>query len=88
MPPKPLAIAIAILLLVFGAVSMLTPVPGGTVAIAFALVLLICTSERFARAVRNLRVRTPRVNAVMTWLEDRAGQRMGQILRTTRPPLG
>lgn len=88
MPPKPLAIALATVLLLFGAVSMLTPVPGGTITIALGLVLLICTSERFARAVGNLRLRRPRFNAVMTWLEDRSGQRMGDALRTTRPPLG
>ena len=88
MPPKPVAIALATILLLFGTVSMLSPVPGGTFAIALGLVLLICTSKRFARAVGNLRLRMPRLNAVMIWLEDRSGQRMGDALRTTRPPLG
>ena len=87
MPPKAISIALATILLAFGAVSMLTPIPGGTIAIALALMLLICTSPRFARAIGRLRQRLPLLNKAMTWLEDRAGQRMGTVLRTTRPPI-
>ncbi len=53
---KPVAIAFAIVLLLFGAVSMLSPIPGGTAAIAVGFALLICTSKRFARAVGRLRL--------------------------------
>jgi len=86
--PKPVAIAFTIVLLLYGAVSMLRPLPGGTAAIAVGLALLICTSKRFARTVGRLRLHVPRLNTAMAWLENRAGQRLGDALRRAHPPLG
>ena len=85
---KPVAIALATVLLLFGVISMVSPIPGGTVAIALGLALLICTSKKFTRTIGRLRLQFPQLNTAMTWLEGRAGQRLGNTLRRTRPPHG
>lgn len=73
------------ILLFVGLISMVTPIPGGTLAIAVGGGMVICTSEAAARYVRSRRARFQRFNKAMTWIENRMGERLSAPLRSTRP---
>lgn len=73
------------ILLLLGVISMVTPIPGGTLAIAVGGGMIICTSETAKRYIRICRTRYQRFNSIMTWLENRLGERLSAPLRTTRP---
>jgi hypothetical protein len=66
-------------------IFILTPLPGGAMMFAGSLVLLICTSEWAANKLRMLRARFKLLNKGIVWLEDKMGEKLGGILRTTRP---
>ncbi len=83
---KYLLIALACGLLLLGLLFWLTPLPGGTPAIAVGLAILICTSERAARIVVKLRMRFTRVNNALAWIENAVPDRLADALRRTRPP--
>ncbi len=78
-------IIIASFLLLLGSISMLSPLPGGTLMLAAGLALLICSSEKATNWLLHLRTRNNKLNRIMGWMEDHAGQRLGSILRQTRP---
>jgi len=66
-------------------IFVLTPMPGGALLFATSLVLLICTSEWAANRLLVLRARFNALNKSMSWLEDKMGERLGGVLRSTRP---
>ena len=73
------------LLLFLGVVSMVSPIPGGTLLITVGGGMIICSSTAAANFVQVCRVKYKRVNKVMTWLEDKMGEKMSAPLRRTRP---
>lgn len=73
------------ILLLLGLMSMLTPIPGGTLAIATGAGLVICASQTAADMLKNYRIKYSRLNGVITWLENKMGQRLSRPLRLTRP---
>ena len=80
-----LLIIISYILIFLGAISLISPIPGAVLLMAVGLSLLICTSTVAANCIRFTRGKYFRLNKVMSWLENRSGERMGSILRQTRP---
>ncbi len=75
-------------MLLLGVVSLLTPVPGGTVMIAGGLTTLICTSPKAQFCIQYMRSRLSWFNRVVFWIESKVGKRvqiMGDALKKTRP---
>jgi hypothetical protein len=72
-------------MLLLGTVSMVTPIPGGTFLLAGGSVLLICASPWFRRCLQYARVRIAMFDRLMKWLECRTGERIGGVLKLTRP---
>lgn len=82
---KPLMIIGGTILLFVGTLSMLTPIPGGTLAIVVGAGLIICASTRAANFVKKYRTKFGRFNRIVTWLENKMGEKLSQPLRRTRP---
>jgi uncharacterized protein YqgC (DUF456 family) len=79
---------IALFLLLLGLISMVTPIPGGTLLIALSFSVLICTSSIVQACVRYVRERNNTFNKIIFWLENKAGIRIqfiGTALAKTRP---
>ena len=72
-------------LLLMGAVSMLTPIPGATFMLAGGMVILICASPLFRLCMQALRTRFRFFNRMMSWMEEKTGERLGGALRLTQP---
>jgi hypothetical protein len=77
--------SVGTLILLLGTVSMVTPIPGGTFLLAGGSVLLICASPWFRRCLQYARVRIAKFDRLMKWLESRTGERIGSVLKLTRP---
>lgn len=75
----------ALLLLPVGLVSMMLPIPGAFLVLVLGITLLIATSKRTRICMSCLRLKYNRFNLWMEWLEERTGERMGSILKQTRP---
>lgn len=73
------------LLLVLGAISMFTSIPGGVVLLALGTAMLICSSTRFAHWIQKRRSNNPWLDRGMHWLEERTGTRVSGALSRTRP---
>lgn len=71
--------------MIVGSISMVTPIPGGTLAITVGVGMIICASERAAAFIKKGREKYLRLNQVMTWMEDKMGLRLSSPLRRTRP---
>ncbi len=82
---KTLTITFALILLTLGLLSWFTPFPGGTPAIAVALTILICHSERAANMVSNWRITHDKFNGAISWIEEKVPNRLAVTLRRTRP---
>lgn len=79
---------LASVLLLLGLISMVTPIPGGTIMIAVSLTTLICTSPRAQAFLRYLRSRIDTLNRIFNWLEEKVGKQIafiGDALSRTRP---
>ena len=68
-----------------GLISMVTPIPGGTLLITVGGGMVVCSSERAANYIRRCRAKYVRLNKTMTWLENKMGEKMSAPLRGTRP---
>lgn len=77
--------ALALMFILLGAATIALPIPTGVPLLAAGAVILIATSRKAARALRNRRKRTPRLNRTFHWLEDRSPRRLARILKRTRP---
>jgi len=73
------------LLLIFGLISMVTPIPGGTFLITVGAGMIICSSETAARYLQACRSKYNRFDSAITWLENKIGERLSGPLRRTRP---
>ncbi len=74
-----------VLLFVIGLVLAPTPIPFGIPIMALSLFALIATNQHAARLVLALRGRFTMLDKGMRFVEDRAGGRIGETLRRTRP---
>lgn len=74
-----------IALLLMGTISMISPIPGGVFLLSAGSVLLICASPWFRRCLQFLRARYTFFNRIMNWTENKMGQRIGSILKLTKP---
>ena len=86
---KTLISALALVCILFGLVSMVTPIPGGTILIAGGLTMLICSNPSAQYCVMWARSRVAWVNKLMFWLENKVGNRVkvvGVALAKTHPP--
>ncbi len=82
---------LALIVIFFGAVSMVTPIPGGTLLMALGLALLIYASPKARLCVQWARSRMARLDRIVAWLERKAGSRIAVIsdtLAKTRPLQG
>lgn len=75
----------AMILVPVGLVALMLPIPGAFLVLALGITLLIATSEKSRRYIQFLRAKYGRFNRSMEWLEDKAGERVGAILRQTQP---
>jgi len=73
------------ILLVIGLVSMVTPIPGGTLLITVGAGMIICSSKTAAKYIQTCRTKFHRFNRGVHWLEEKMGDRMSAPLRQTRP---
>ena len=73
------------LFLVLGALSMLTPIPGGFIPLGIGIAMLVCTSPIFQRWLMRRRQNNAWLNNSMSWLETHLGARLNDALRRTRP---
>lgn len=79
---------LAAIVLVAGIISLVTPVPGGTLFIAIGLTALICTNHKAQLCIRYFRGKVQTFNKIMRWIEDKIGKRInfiGDALARTRP---
>ena len=73
-------IVAGIVLLLLGSV-----LPGGSFLLAMGTMLLICASPWFRQCLQWLRTRYTWINKMMTWLENKMGDRIGSVLKLTKP---
>jgi len=78
-------LVIGTILLVIGLVSMVTPIPGGTLLITVGGGMVICSSNTAAKYIQTCRSKFNRFDRGMTWLENKMGERLSSPLRRTRP---
>jgi len=82
---------LAMLSILFGMVSMVTPIPGGTILIAGGLTALICSSPSARYCLMWVRSRVNWFNKLIFWLEKEVGSRIkiiGVALGKTHPSEG
>lgn len=77
--------SIGVLLLLLGTISMVSPIPGGTLMLATGTVLLICASPWFRRCLQFIRSRFKLFNRIMSWMENKMSTRISNILKLTQP---
>ena len=79
--PKFLWTIIGILLLL----SYFVPIPLGTIRLAAGLSILVCASLPFALFLQGCRRKFGWFNRLLTWIEDKLGERWAGNLMVTRP---
>ena len=65
--------------------SFFTPFPGGTLAAAMGLTLLVCSNLTAALFVQKGRTRWKKLDNAMRWIEKKMGDKIIGGLRFTRP---
>ncbi|WP_319530072.1 hypothetical protein [uncultured Cohaesibacter sp.] len=73
------------LCLLAGVATIWLPIPTGVPLLALGLFLIIANSRMGRRLFRKLRKHVGWLDHALLWLEDRAGQSVGRVLKTTRP---
>lgn len=76
---------LALLLIPAGMITLFLPIPGAFLILVLGITLLIASSDNSRRIIINLRMKFPRFDRTMQLLEERTGERMGAVLRQTRP---
>lgn len=79
--------SLAAVLILAGLATVWLPIPTGVPLLALGLIVIVGTSRGAARILRSRRRRTRRLNAALTWVEDRSPLRFARILKRTRPRL-
>ncbi|WP_428644566.1 hypothetical protein [Roseibium sp.] len=77
--------SLAAVLIALGLATVWLPIPTGVPLLALGLIVIIGTSRGAARMLRSRRRRTPHLNNMITWIEDRSPLRFARILKRTRP---
>ena len=65
--------------------SFFIPIPTGLLRVAIGLSILICSSLPFALFLQGCRKRFERFNRLITWIEEKLGEKMTSGIRFTRP---
>ena len=65
--------------------SFFLPIPTGLLRVAIGLSILVCTSLPFALFVQGRRKQFDWFNKLITWIENKMGERMTRGIRFTRP---
>ncbi len=76
---------LGVLAVIAGLITLPLPMPTGVFLIASGMIILIYSSRRVASIVRLARRRSSRLDHGVTFIEDRAGDRFGAVLKRTRP---
>ena len=79
---------VSVIVIFFGLISMVTPIPGGTILIASGLTALICSSPTARRGLMRIRANVEWFNKLFFWLEKKEGGKVkfiGVALSKTRP---
>ena len=79
---------LAVIILLAGIVSMVTPIPGGILLIASGVSMLICSNSKAQECMRYARTKSSRFNKIVFWMENKVGVRIsfiGTALAKTRP---
>lgn len=74
-----------IILFLLGLVFMITPFIGSSLAMVVGLGLIIYSSDRAAKMIRDARLKYIHINRFLSWLEDKMGEKLSKVLRRTRP---
>jgi hypothetical protein len=77
--------AAAVVLILLGLLTVWTPIPTGVPLLAGGFVLILGTSRHALRWLRGHRRRKMRLDALFTWVEDRAPPAFSAVLRRSRP---
>ncbi|WP_068318316.1 hypothetical protein [Polycladidibacter hongkongensis] len=80
-----LIIAVAVLCLILGLLTVWLPIPTGVPLLAIGTVLLLGVSRKAARWLRRNRNTYRWLNHAVGWVEVRTSGRIHRILRRTRP---
>lgn len=79
---------VSVIVIFFGLISMVTPIPGGTLLIATGLTALICSSPAARYRLMRIRSKVNWFNKLFFWLEQKVGGKVkfvGVALSKTRP---
>ena len=80
---------LAVILILVGLISMVTPIPGGAILISGGLTMLICASPSAQYCIMWIRAKVNWINKLVAWLEKTIGPRVkvvGVALGKTQPP--
>jgi len=79
---------VAVILLLVGVISMITPFPGSVLIIAMSMSLLVCSNSKAQSCVRYVRTKNNRFDKGVFWMEEKVGTKIdfiGRALKNTRP---
>jgi len=65
--------------------SFFVPIPTGMLRVAMGLSILVCSSLPFALVVQSFRKRFEGFNKLITWIENKLGEKVTRGIRFTRP---
>ena len=82
---KTIFIAVAVVCLVFGLLTVWTPLPTGVPLLAVGIVILVSVSATARRYMRAARERSGRLDRGLAFVETRAHRNMATMLKRTRP---
>jgi len=82
---KLVVIAIAVVCIVLGLLTVWTPLPTGVPLLAIGTFLLVSVSPTARRLMHRWRRRSERVDRALAWVEARAHRKVATPLRRTRP---
>jgi len=78
----------SVIIIFFGLISMLTPIPGGIILVTSGLTALICSSPAARNGLMRIRTKVNWFNKVFFWLELKVGSKLkfvGLALSKTHP---
>ena len=79
---------VALILLILGILSLVSPIPGGLLVISFSVTTLICVNAKAQACVLYLRSKYGFINKIFTFLQNKIGSRIhfvGDALSRTEP---
>ena len=65
--------------------SFFIPIPTGLLRVAIGLSILVCSSLPFALLMQTVRKKFVWFNNLITWVENKLGEKMTEGIRFTRP---